>query len=121
MKIAVILTRFLKDYVESYFNSLSLDCELSYYIYNDFAHAGELYLELEKSYDGFLVSGPAPRAAVCRRVSGWSTQKGNGRGGSSERLSPAAETVPAGAALPPLTDAIPHARPRPLPPPHSQP
>ena len=56
MKIAVILTRFLKDYVESYFNSLSLDCELSYYIYNDFAHAGELYLELEKSYDGFVVS-----------------------------------------------------------------
>ena len=46
MKIAVILTRFLKDYVESYFNSLSLDCELSYYIYNDFAHAGELYLSL---------------------------------------------------------------------------
>lgn len=68
MKIAVILTRFLKDYVESYFNSLSLDCELSYYIYNDFAHAGELYLELEKSYDGFLVSGPVPRAAICRRV-----------------------------------------------------
>ena len=58
MKIAVILTRFLKDYVESYFNSLSLDC----------AHAGELYLELEKSYDGFLVSGPVPRAAICRRV-----------------------------------------------------
>ena len=68
MKIAVILTRFLKDYVESYFNSLSLDCELSYYIYNDFAHAGELYLDLEKSYDGFLVSGPVPRAAICRRV-----------------------------------------------------
>ena len=42
MKIAVILTRFLKDYVESYFNSLSLDYELADYINNDFAHAGEL-------------------------------------------------------------------------------
>ena len=46
MKLAVILTRFLKDYVESYFSSLALDCDLSYFIYNDFAHAGELYIEL---------------------------------------------------------------------------
>lgn len=68
MKIAVILTAFLKDYVESYFRSLSFDCELSYFIYRDFAHAGDLYLELEPSYDGFLVSGPVPRAAICRRV-----------------------------------------------------
>lgn len=68
MKIAVILTRFLKDYVEAYFNSRTFDCELSYYIYDDFAHAGNLYLELEPHYDGFLVSGPVPRAAICRRV-----------------------------------------------------
>lgn len=68
MKVAVIVTKFLKEYVESYFNSLSFECELSYYIYNDFTHAGELYLELESSHDGFLVSGPVPRAAICRRV-----------------------------------------------------
>lgn len=68
MKIAVILTRFLKDYVEAYFSSRSFDCELSYYIYDNFAHAGNLYLELEPHYDGFLVSGPVPRAAIIRRV-----------------------------------------------------
>ena len=42
MKIAVILTEFLKDYVESYFRSQSYDCEFSYFIYKNFSHVGEL-------------------------------------------------------------------------------
>ena len=68
MKIAVILTEFLKDYVESYFRSQNYDCEFSYFIYKNFSHVGELYLELISSYDGFLVSGPVPRAAILKRV-----------------------------------------------------
>ncbi len=68
MKVAVILTGFLKDYVESYFKTTNIDCDLSFFIYENFAHAGELYVELEKDYDGFLVSGPVPRAAISRRV-----------------------------------------------------
>ena len=65
MKIAVILTEFLNDYAKNYYQSLALNCELSYFIYKDFQDAGELYLALEPDYDGFLVSGPVPRAAIC--------------------------------------------------------
>lgn len=68
MKVAVILTGFLKDYVEAYFKTINIDCEMSFFVYKNFAHAGELYMELEKDYDGFLVSGPVPRAAICRRA-----------------------------------------------------
>ncbi len=68
MKVAVILTGFLKDYVESYFNTANIDCEMSFFVYKNFSHAGEIYMDLEKDYDGFLVSGPVPRAAICRRV-----------------------------------------------------
>lgn len=68
MKIAVILTEFLKSYVKSYFDSHAQSCELDYFIYQNFTHAGELYIQLENEYDGFLVSGPVPRAAICRRV-----------------------------------------------------
>lgn len=69
MKIAVILTEFLKDYVESYFHSQNYDCEFSYFTYKNFSHVGELYLGLTSAYDGFLVSGPVPRAAILKRVS----------------------------------------------------
>lgn len=70
MKIAVMLTGFLKDYVKSYFETANIDCELSFFAYKNFAHAGDLYMELEKEYDGFLVSGPVPRAAICKRAGG---------------------------------------------------
>lgn len=68
MKIAVILTEFLKDYVKSYYDSCSLGCELTYFTYSNFSDAGELYLQFETEYDGFLVSGPVPRAAICRKI-----------------------------------------------------
>lgn len=68
MKIAVILTGFLKDYVEAYFKNVDIDCEFSFFIYENFAHVGELYINLEHDFDGFLVSGPVPRAAICRKV-----------------------------------------------------
>lgn len=69
MKVAVILTGFLYEYAKNYYQSITPNCELSYYIYKDLQHAGELYLTLEPDYDGFLVSGPVPRAAICQRVS----------------------------------------------------
>lgn len=68
MKIAIILTGFLKEYVETYFKQVNIDCEFSFFMYENFAHAGELYMELEETFDGFLVSGPVPRAAICRRA-----------------------------------------------------
>ena len=67
MKIAVILTEFLMI-MQKLLSVLALNCELSYFIYKDFQDAGELYLALEPDYDGFLVSGPVPRAAICQRV-----------------------------------------------------
>ena len=44
MKVAVILTGFLKDYVEAYFKTINIDCEMSFFVYKNFAHAGELYM-----------------------------------------------------------------------------
>lgn len=58
------MEQFVKDAVEK----LNLDCESEIYIYKDFYHVGELYLELEDKFDGFAVSGPVPKQAIIKRV-----------------------------------------------------
>ena len=40
MKIAVILTEFLNDYAKNYYQSLALNCELSYFIYKALPRSG---------------------------------------------------------------------------------
>lgn len=68
MKLAVITTKFLEEYVRYTLGKLHVRCDIEIYIYRDFRHVGDLYLELEEQFDGFLVSGPVPKAAILRRV-----------------------------------------------------
>lgn len=68
MKIAVITAQFLEEYVRDALHRIHPRCEIQLFIYRDFIHVGELYLELEDEFDGFLVSGPVPKEAIIKRA-----------------------------------------------------
>ncbi|MGS2608714.1 hypothetical protein I5708_015775 [Clostridioides difficile] len=56
MKIAVITTEFLKEFVDNSIKKLNINAEIEIYIYRDFSHVGDLYLEI------VAVSGPIPKS-----------------------------------------------------------
>ncbi|MBT2157122.1 hypothetical protein KK424_02705 [Clostridioides difficile] len=68
MKIAVITTEFLKEFVDNSIKKLNINAEIEIYIYRDFSHVGDLYLEIEDRFDGFAVSGPIPKKLLQK---GW--------------------------------------------------
>lgn len=69
MKIAVITTEFLKEFVDNSIKKLNINAEIEIYIYRDFSHVGDLYLEIEDRFDGFAVSGPIPKKSYYKK--GW--------------------------------------------------
>lgn len=68
MKIAIITTEFLKEFVENSIKKLNINAEVEIYIYKNFSHVGDLYLEIEDKFDGFAVSGPIPKEAITKKV-----------------------------------------------------
>ncbi|MCC0634831.1 hypothetical protein [Clostridioides sp. ES-S-0001-02] len=68
MKIAIITTEFLKEFVANSIKKLNINAEIEIYIYKDFSHVGDLYLEIEDKFDGFAVSGPIPKEAITKKV-----------------------------------------------------
>ncbi|WPV46334.1 hypothetical protein CDIFJ21_31350 [Clostridioides difficile] len=68
MKIAVITTEFLKEFVDNSIKKLNINAEIEIYIYRDFSHVGDLYLEIEDRFDGFAVSGPSPKKLLQKRL-----------------------------------------------------
>lgn len=68
MRLAVITTEFLEEYARYALGQLNPRCDVEFFVYRDFRHVGELYLELENRFDGFLVSGPVPKEAILRRA-----------------------------------------------------
>ncbi len=68
MRLAVITTKFLEEYARYAVGQLNPRCDVEFFVYRDFRHVGELYLELENRFDGFLVSGPVPKEAILRRA-----------------------------------------------------
>ncbi len=68
MKIAVITTEFLKEFVDNSIKKLNINAEIDIYIYKDFSHVGDLYLEIEDKFDGFAVSGPIPKKAITKKA-----------------------------------------------------
>ncbi|HBG5345517.1 TPA: hypothetical protein KQG29_002922 [Clostridioides difficile] len=68
MKIAVITTEFLKEFVDNSIKKLNINAEIEIYIYKDFSHVGDLYLQIEDRFDGFAVSGPIPKKAITKKV-----------------------------------------------------
>ncbi|WP_254208977.1 hypothetical protein [Clostridioides difficile] len=68
MKIAVITTEFLKEFVDNSIKKLNINAEIKIYIYRDFSHVGDLYLEIEDRFDGFAVSGTIPKKLLQKRL-----------------------------------------------------
>ncbi|UWD49721.1 hypothetical protein NYR90_05660 [Clostridioides difficile] len=68
MKIAIITTEFLKKFVENSIKKLNINAEVEIYIYKNFSHVGDLYLEIEDKFDGFAVSGPIPKEAITKKA-----------------------------------------------------
>lgn len=64
MKIAIITTEFLKDFVNSVFKELSLGIETELFIYHSFRDVEELYLSIPETYEGVLTSGIFPAAII---------------------------------------------------------
>ncbi|MEG2916591.1 MAG: hypothetical protein RR891_01705 [Clostridium sp.] len=68
MKIAIITTEFLEDFVKDAVTYLNSTCEIEIHTYRDFSDVGQVYLDLEDRFDGFMVSGPIPKAAIIKRA-----------------------------------------------------
>ena len=70
MKIAVLVTEYLKDYTEKTIDSLSFDFETEIFIYYNYSHIVDLYRQLEQRFDGFITTGPAPMQTIKKSVPG---------------------------------------------------
>ena len=70
MKIAIICTEYLKDYIAHAVQDLHLDREASIeiFIYYNYTHIVDLYRKIESQFDGFITSGPGPTHALKKSV-----------------------------------------------------
>lgn len=68
MKIAILSTEYLKDYLQEAVQELSLDCETEIFIYYNYVHIVDLYRQIEAQFDGFLTTGPVPMQIVRKSV-----------------------------------------------------
>lgn len=70
MKIAVLVTEFLKDYTEQIIKDLNFDFETETFIYYNYSHITDLYRQLEARFDGFITTGPAPARTIKKSIPG---------------------------------------------------
>lgn len=72
MKIAIITTKFLEDFVRNVMRKLDFqhknNIDIEIFIYKDFFNIGDLYLDIEDKFDGFMVSGPVPKQAIIKKA-----------------------------------------------------
>lgn len=68
MRIAVLVTEYLKTYVQEVVAGLDLPCETEIFIYYNYEHIAELYRLLEDRFDGFITTGIGPLQAICQNV-----------------------------------------------------
>ena len=56
MKIAIICTEYLKNYISSAIRDLHLDreAEIEIFIYYNYAHIIDIYRKIENQFDGFI-------------------------------------------------------------------
>jgi hypothetical protein len=64
MRIAVLVTEYLKTYVQKAVAELDLACETEIFIYYNYEHIAELYRLLEDRFDGFITTGLGPLQAI---------------------------------------------------------
>lgn len=68
MKIALLVTEYLKDYLQEATEVLELECETEIFIYYNYVHIVELYKQLENRFDGFITTGPGPMQTIKKSV-----------------------------------------------------
>lgn len=68
MKIAILSTEYLKDYLEEGLQALELDCETEIFIYYNYVHIVDLYRQLEGRFDGFITTGPGPMQSIKKSI-----------------------------------------------------
>lgn len=64
MRIAVLVTEYLKTYVQDAVAGLELPCETEIFIYYNYEHIVQLYRLLEDRFDGFITTGIGPLQAI---------------------------------------------------------
>ena len=64
MKIAILGTEYLNEYLKKTIALLDLYCETEIFIYYNYNHVIELYKLLEDKFDGFITTGPGPFQAI---------------------------------------------------------
>lgn len=70
MKIAVITTAYLENFVRQALVDINPPCQVQTFAYESFAQISELYQSLEQDFDGFIVSGNVPKHAILKGVPG---------------------------------------------------
>mgnify|MGYP001121311764 FL=1 len=61
MKIAILSTEYLKDYLQKAVQELDLNCETEIFIFYNYVHIVDLYRQLENQFDGFVTTGDHPK------------------------------------------------------------
>lgn len=68
MRIAVLVTEYLKTYIQDAVAGLELPCETEIFIYYNYEHIADLYRLLEDRFDGFITTGIGPLQAIRQNV-----------------------------------------------------
>lgn len=68
MNIGIITSKSLKPFLEGIIQDMNLTYSCRYLIYEDFTQLKNIYLEHEKYFDGFLVSGIIVRTIIVKTV-----------------------------------------------------
>lgn len=68
MKIAILATEYLKDYLRDATETLELNCETEIFVFYNYIHIVELYKQIENRFDGFITTGPVPMQTIKKSV-----------------------------------------------------
>ena len=68
MKIAVLATEYLFEYMRGSIEKLELECQTEIFIYYNYSHVVDLYRQLENRFDGFITTGPGPAGSIRKSV-----------------------------------------------------
>lgn len=68
MRIAILATEYLNDYLQESVEKLNLECETEIFIYYNYVHIVDLYRQLENRFDGFITTGPAPMQSIKKSI-----------------------------------------------------
>lgn len=68
MKIAILSTEYLHDYLQDAIETIKPDFQAEIFIYYNYVHIVDLYRQLENQFDGFITTGPVPMQTIKKSV-----------------------------------------------------